>query len=70
MGNHTSVEGRAIFNGEYHVIQQVGIGKTANVYLAESIENPAEQVAIKIFKKSLKKASSSISSFTCISANS
>ena len=42
MGNQSSTGGRAIFNGEYHVLQQIGLGKTANIYLAESIENPTK----------------------------
>lgn len=41
MGNiNNSAEGKVIFNGEYNILQQIGVGKTANVYLAESIKNP------------------------------
>ena len=50
-------------------MQQIGTGKTANIYLAESIEDPTKQFAIKIFRKSLKKASNPIASFACVAAN-
>ena len=72
MGNQSpnSGESRTIFNEKYHLLQQIGTGKTANVYLIESIENPTKQFALKIFRKSLKKASSPISTgFNCVAAN-
>lgn len=40
-----------VLNDKYELISLLGNGKTAMVYLAKSIKNPNEQVAIKILKR-------------------
>ena len=40
-----------IFNNEYEIVKKLGEGHTSNVYLARSIANPKEQVAIKIISE-------------------
>ena len=54
MGNTIDSNGPPIFNDKYTIKSQIGEGKTAMVYLGESIYDPSEKVAIKILKKSLK----------------
>jgi len=39
-----------IFKGEYEIIQNLGSGNTAKVYLGRSIKEPSKLVAIKIMK--------------------
>jgi len=39
-----------IFGGEYEIIQNLGTGNTAKVYLAQSINDPNKKIAIKIMK--------------------
>jgi serine/threonine protein kinase len=58
-----------VFNGKYKIKSQIGEGKTAMVYLAESIHDPSEKVAIKILKKSLKQNSKKSSLLSCTSTN-
>lgn len=56
MGNQIDSNSPPIFNGQYTVLSQIGEGKTSLVYLAESIADPSQKVAIKILKKSLKQS--------------
>lgn len=55
MGNQNRPEScqmsNLVLNGEYDLMSLLGNGKTAMVYLAKSIKNPKEQVAIKILKR-------------------
>ena len=54
MGNQLDSTRPPVFNGKYTVKSLIGEGKTAMVYMAESIEDPSQQVAIKVLKKSIK----------------
>ena len=54
MGNQLDSNGPPVLNGKYNILSQIGEGKTAMVYLAESISDPTQKVAIKILKKTLK----------------
>jgi len=40
-----------VLNGEYELLSLLGNGKTAMVYLAQSVKNPSEQFAVKILKR-------------------
>ena len=64
MGNQIDSTGPPVFNGKYTIKSQIGEGKTAMVYLADSIEDPTQQVAIKILKKTLKQKTKK-SAFVC-----
>ena len=39
-----------IFNGTYEILKSLGEGNTSKVYLARSLVNPADHVALKILK--------------------
>ena len=39
-----------IFNGTYEILKSLGEGNTSKVYLARSLANPADHVALKILK--------------------
>lgn len=39
-----------IFNGTYEILKSLGEGNTSKVYLARSLANPADYVALKILK--------------------
>lgn len=39
-----------IFNGQYEILKSLGEGNTSKVYLARSLVNPLEHVAVKILK--------------------
>lgn len=54
MGNQIDSNRPPIFNKKFKITSLIGEGKTAMVYLAETIAEPTELVAIKILKKSLK----------------
>ena len=72
MGNQIDPTRPPVFNGKYKIKSQIGEGKTAMVYLAETVaEDPekVEQVAIKINKKSIKRRSSKRNLFACNSTN-
>jgi len=56
MGNQIDSTRPPVFNGKYTLKSLIGEGKTAMVYMAESIEDPSQQVAIKILKKSIKQS--------------
>ena len=54
MGNQNRPESQhnnLVLNGEYELMSLLGNGKTAMVYLAKSVKNPTEQVAVKILKR-------------------
>ena len=54
MGNQNESESQnknLVLNGEYELMSLLGNGKTAMVYLAKSVKNPTEQVAVKILKR-------------------
>ena len=54
MGNQNGSESQnknLVLNGEYELMSLLGNGKTAMVYLAKSVKNPTEQVAVKILKR-------------------
>ena len=56
MGNSLKNEGGyPIFNGEYQIINQLGEGKTAHVFMVQSIKEPTKQFALKILKKTFIK---------------
>ena len=42
--------GNTIFNDKYEIIQQLGKGLTANVYLCRDIGEPAKLTALKLIK--------------------
>jgi len=46
MQSHTNL----IFNHNYQIIKKLGGGLTAEVYLAENVNDKDERVALKIFK--------------------
>lgn len=39
-----------IFNGKYEILKSLGEGNTSKVYLARSLENSVNHVAVKILK--------------------
>ena len=54
MGNQNRPESQhnnLVLNGEYELMSLLGNGKTAMVYLAKSVKNPTENVAVKILKR-------------------
>ena len=40
-----------IFNGEFEIISSLGEGNTSKVYLARSLSNPKEQIALKLLRE-------------------
>ena len=42
---------RAIFNGEYKVMELLGEGKTARVYLCQHISDPSKKMALKLVRQ-------------------
>ena len=40
-----------IFNGEFEIISSLGEGNTSKVYLARSLTNPKEQIALKLLRE-------------------
>ena len=40
-----------VFNNTYDIVSKLGGGLTAEVYLAQNIQNPKEKVALKIYKQ-------------------
>ena len=55
MGNQNRPESahhkNLVLNGEYELLSLLGNGKTAMVYLAQSVKNPSDQFAVKILKR-------------------
>jgi serine/threonine protein kinase len=49
-----------IFKGQYEIIQNLGSGNTAKVYLARSLKDPSKLIAIKIMKTEYLRRSSKI----------
>lgn len=49
-----------IFNGEYEIIENLGSGNTAKVYLGRSLKDPSQLIAIKMMKNEYLKRSSKI----------
>lgn len=52
-----------VFNGEYEILSSLGEGNTSKVYLARSITNPSQTIALKILREEfLNRDSDSIKS--------
>lgn len=49
-----------IFMGEYEIVQNLGSGNTAKVYLGRSLKDPSHCIAIKIMKTEYLKRSEKI----------
>jgi len=40
-----------IFNNKYEILKNLGEGNTSKVYLGKALDNPNQQVAIKVIKE-------------------
>jgi serine/threonine protein kinase len=40
-----------VFNGQYEIISSLGEGNTSKVYMARSLENPSQMVALKLLRE-------------------
>jgi len=46
-----SKEKHSIFNNEWRVLENLGEGNTAKVYLCEHMEDPSRKIALKLLKQ-------------------